>query len=162
MSGNGLSKFVSPCINRIIIERNSVALQHLDKLGNVAPQLPPRAGDDVVSVGVNGSIVIRPLDNDNDVNGQTLSLDEVPSSTHAGNTLSVQGNTVTLNVSKDTSDSYDWFRYTIKDSSGLSSSAVVHIQLQETAASLEINPLDVVAVDQVLEGGSREMCEDQH
>ena len=130
MSGNALGKFSSPGIQKILEQRNLRASEHLDNLGNVAPSLPPRAGDDLVTVSGSSTTVIQPLDNDNDVNGDGISVSSVPGQTNAGNGLVRNGNSVTLNVSTIPSDGYDWFRYTIQDSSGLTSDAVVHIRIQ--------------------------------
>ena len=131
MSGNGLSKFASAAMEDILNERYQVADEHLENLGNVAPQLPPRAGDDLATVSLNSSIDIFPLDNDNDVNGESISLLSVPAETFAGNTLTVSDqNTVTLQATVNTSDGYDWFRYSMQDESGLISEAVVHIRLE--------------------------------
>ena len=129
MSGNGLSKFASPAIQKILEQRIQRANDHLDNLGNVAPSLPPRAGDDIVRVSGNSSTVIQPLGNDNDVNGDSISVSSVPNQTNAGNTLTRNGNSVTLNVSNTPADGYDWFRYTIEDDTGLTSDGVVHIEI---------------------------------
>ena len=130
MSGNALSKFSSPGIQKILEQRTLRASEHLDNLGNVAPSLPPRAGDDLVIVSGNSTTVIEPLNNDNDVNDDDIILLSIPNQTNSGNTLTKNGNRVTLTVTNTPSDRYDWFRYTIEDDTGLTSDGVVHIEIE--------------------------------
>ena len=79
-------------------------------------------------VSRNSSSVIQPPGNDNDVNGDGITLLSIPNQTNLGNSLTKNGNSVTLNVSNN-SDGYDWFRYTIEDDTRLTSDAVVHIEI---------------------------------
>jgi len=130
MSGNRFGKFASAGVQLILNERESTADAHLDNLGNFAPSLPPRAGDDLVTVDGNSLTVIEPLSNDNDVNGESISISSVPNQTNAGNSLTLNGDSVTLDVNTTPDDGYDWFRYTIQDESGQTSDAVVHINIE--------------------------------
>lgn len=61
---------------------------------------------------------------------KNIILLSIPNQTNSGNTLTKNGNGVTLIVTNTPSDGYDWFRYTIEDDTGLTSDGVVHIEIE--------------------------------
>ncbi len=129
MSGNGLSKFASAGISRLVTHRNSRATQHLDKLGNVAPPLPPRAADDVVYLDSSQfSVSFNPLNNDNDVNGESIRIHSVAEKSTGGLDVSFNDNEVIFVNPEQYTGEYDYIYYTIVDESGLQSTANIHIQ----------------------------------
>lgn len=133
-NNNPFGKFAAPSIAKILpVRDDSFSRGHLEALGNIAPQLPPRAADDMVNITLGSSQVVLPLQNDNDVNNDDIALVSVQNVTNAGNPISVNGNSITIAANVNPSGGYDWFRYTIEDTSGLISTAVVHIRVASSA-----------------------------
>jgi len=123
---------------------------HIDNLGNIAPPLPPRAADDVITLSLNSSKTLDPLLNDNDVNNNAITIISAQSITNAGNLVTIENNRIRIESVAEAVNGYDWFRYTIEDSSGLTATAVVHILMGAetedtlantlTGSALTINP----------------------
>lgn len=130
---NLLSKFAAPSILSMQIARDiGITNGHLPNLGNVAPQLPPRAMDDYLILDIfdgnveTSTVILR---NDNDVNGDAISIISVPEFSNAGNPVTFDGDSITVTGNVITPDLYDWVPYTIEDSSGLTSTAILHLDL---------------------------------
>ena len=132
-NSNLLAKFAAPSIISILDARD-IAIENgrLTNLGNVAPQLPPRAADDFLFLSIfegNFARTDRILRNDNDVNGDAISIVSVPEFTNAGNPVTFDGDSISVTGNVITPDLYDWVPYTIEDSSGLTSTAILHLDL---------------------------------
>ena len=150
-NNNPLGKFAAPSI-RAILPIRDIAFNagHIDNLGNIAPPLPPRAADDVITLSLNSSKTLDPLLNDNDVNNNAITIISAQSITNAGNLVTIENNRIRIESVAEAVNGYDWFRYTIEDSSGLTATAVVHILMGAetedtlantlTGSALTINP----------------------
>ncbi|MDP0490406.1 MAG: LamG-like jellyroll fold domain-containing protein [Verrucomicrobiota bacterium JB023] len=146
-SGNGLAKMSAPEAELALGERDD-AIAVLTNLGTTAPSLPPRAADDrltIDSILAGQSLTVSPLDNDNDANGESLSIVSVDSTTFLGASVSLVSATDTLEVSFPSSYAYgyDYFRYQISDQSGRTSTAVVHLQMSPPTMEWEIAPTPI-------------------
>lgn len=133
MSGNGLSRFSSPELSKIIPRRNGF-VSNLDNLGAYTYPIPPRANADVLSLnGGQTSVTIDVLSNDSDSNGQSLSI-----LSFAG--TSAKGGTITRSVGTGTGgrdqliytpptnfSGFDTFQYRIKDSTAYEGMNFVYI-----------------------------------
>ena len=144
-SGNGLAKMSAPEMEKALAERQD-ARSVLSNLGTTAPDMPPRAADDrlVVNNGIDGQpIVIEPLANDNDSNGESLTIVSVDATTHLGATVTLNSanNTVAVTVSGSYPFGYDYFRYQVSDESGRTSTAVVHLQMNAPQLDWELEPV---------------------
>lgn len=128
-SGNSLGKMSAPEIEKVLSHRDA-RLAFLDNLGNTAPPLPPRAADDrlVVEPG-SGATLVSVLENDNDVNGDTLSLTSFDSLSELGAIISAGGaNQLSVTAPADFLATDDSFSYRISDPAGFQSSARVHLR----------------------------------
>lgn len=115
MSGNSLGRFSSGELAKIIAHRNN-RISQLDNLGNVAPPVPPRASNDVVQAELASSpVIISPLANDNDTNGGALTLLSFDANSSRGNTVTQNGDNLTLTVAQDFTLQADRASYIIQD-----------------------------------------------
>lgn len=144
-SGNGLAKMSAPEMERVLVERDD-AISVLTNLGTTAPNMPPRAADDrliIETVFPGQTFTVQPLANDNDSNGDRLSIVSVDSKSLLGATISRSGDNFRVNFPSSYPFGYDSFRYQISDESGRTSSAVVHLQTSAPKMAWEIAPTPV-------------------
>ena len=144
-SGNGLAKMSAPELELALQERDR-RTSVLTNLGTTAPDMPPRAADDIlegVSVLTGQKLIVRPLANDNDSNGESLSIVAVDSASNLGASVSLNNNTnaVTITVPGSYAFGYDFFRYQISDESGRTSTAVVHLMTSPAQAEFAVTPV---------------------
>ena len=140
-SGNGLAKMSAPEIERVLVERDR-KIAVLTNLGNAAPAVPPRAADflmERIVVPGGAEIDIFPLSNDSDSNGDSISILTVDSSSQNGATISIAPGNQHLKVNFPASyvfSDFDYFRYQIVDSTGRTSTAVVHMLIGSLATDV--------------------------
>ena len=142
MSGNGLAKMSSPELEAGLQERDD-AISVLTNLGTSAPNMPPRAGDDrliIDNVFPGQTLSVQPLVNDNDSNGDAINIISVDSTTLRGASVSRSNNIVNISFPNNYSFGYDNFRYRISDSTGRTSTAVVHLQMSNPTMDWEVAP----------------------
>lgn len=136
MSGNGLSRFSSADLARIVSHRDSRAPGLLDALGPWPSPLPPRANADRGRALISGAALsLDVLDNDSDSNGDAITLRAFDASSHLGGSvarLTADGPAGRDRLSYTPPASFttgiDWFTYRIEDAAGLQSVAYVMIQ----------------------------------
>ncbi|MGJ8678312.1 MAG: LamG-like jellyroll fold domain-containing protein [Akkermansiaceae bacterium] len=115
MSGNGLGYFSSGELAKILSHRDS-RMGYLDNLGNVAPAVPPRAANDVILAEVGSlPVTFAPLANDNDSNGDAISLLSFDASSALGNNVADTGDELTVTVSADFNSQADRVGYVVQD-----------------------------------------------
>jgi len=145
-SGNGLAKMSAPEIELVLRERDD-AMSILSNRGTTAPDLPPRAADDRLTVDnilVGQTLTVQPLVNDSDCNGESLSVVSVDPTSNLGATVSLNSNnTFSVVFPSSYAYGYDYFRYQISDQSGRTSSAVVHLQMSPAKQEWELGPVPV-------------------
>ena len=136
-SGNGLAKMSAPEMELALSERDGV-LNILTSLGTTAPNLPPRAADDrleLTDILIGEVFEVQPLANDNDANGESLSIVSYDSTTLLGASVSItSGDALRISFPSSYAAGYDYLRYQISDESGRTSSAVVHINMGAAVA----------------------------
>ncbi len=146
-SGNGLAKMSAPEVEKALSERDD-AISVITNLGTTAPDMPPRAGDDRVisdSVFFGQTFTVDALANDNDSNGESVSIVSVDPTSLNGASVLVSGNTFQVTLPVSYAYGYDNFRYQITDESGRTSSAVVHLQMSLPKMEWDIAPTPVNA-----------------
>lgn len=123
MSNNGLSRFSSSELAKILNHRNSRAV--LDNLGSFDLPLPPRANQDAASFLRNTPVTIDVLANDSDSNGHPLVLHSFDTTTALGGTLARSIGTgpggrdqIIYTPPTGLKSGTDWFIYRIEDASG--------------------------------------------
>lgn len=144
-SGNGLAKMSAPEMELALRERTSAA-SFLTNIGTTAPDMPPRAADDRLRIDeilLGQTIQVHPLINDNDSNGEVLTIVSADSTSLLGATVSLDENTLEVTFPSPYAYGYDYFRYQISDESGRTSTAVVHMQVDPASAEWEITPVSV-------------------
>ena len=128
-SGNSLSKMSGPELEKVLSHRDD-RTAFLSNLGNTAPPLPPRAADDsfIVEPG-SGNLNLMVLANDNDANGDPVSLTSFDPQTRLGRPIASGGaNVIGLPAPADYSARDDSFAYRISDSTGKQGIANVHLR----------------------------------
>ncbi len=127
-SGNDLAKMSGPELE-LVLEHRTNRLAFLVNLGTPSIPLPPRAADDslVIESGTSNA-TFSVLANDNDANGQALSIVSFDQQTQRGLTVTRNGNQ--LVVGNPVAPGYDFFRYQIQDAGGQTSSAVCHLRTE--------------------------------
>ncbi|MBN8460322.1 MAG: hypothetical protein J0M04_21035 [Verrucomicrobia bacterium] len=136
MSGNGLSRFSSADLARIVSHRDSRVPGLLDALGPWPSPLPPRANADRGRALISGApLALDVLDNDSDSNGDAITLRSFDTTSHLGGTVarvaaSGPGGRDRLSYTPPASftSGIDWLTYRIEDAAGLQSVAFVMIQ----------------------------------
>ena len=144
-SGNVFGKMSAPEMELVVRERIATS-DVLNNLGTIAPDLPPRAADDrfVIDVGLDAQpSTFQPLANDNDSNGESLSILSVDSSSLLGASLTLDSasNTVAVTFPRSYPYGYDNFSYQISDASGRTSTAVVHLQTNVPKLDWDLEPV---------------------
>ena len=144
-SGNGLAKMSAPEMELVLVERDD-SLSVITNLGTTAPDMPPRAGDDRVSTDTvfrGESFTVAPLINDNDSNGERINIVSFESQSLLGAVISQEGDLMRISLPENYSYGYDHFRYQISDTSGRTSTAVVHLQTRapELDWAVEVVPV---------------------
>ncbi|MEX1115305.1 MAG: LamG-like jellyroll fold domain-containing protein [Akkermansiaceae bacterium] len=149
MSNNGLSRFSSSELRKIIGHRNSKT-SILDNLGTYTFALPPRANQDAASFLRNTPTRIDVLANDSDSNGEALVLLSFDSATDLGGTLARSTGTgpggrdeILYTPPPALAAGTDWFKYRIQDSSGMQ--AVGYAMLRPSSEVITLTdhwPLD--------------------
>jgi len=151
MSGNGLSRFASAELAKMISYRTT-RTGSLDNLGSYSFPLPPRANADRGKVHFTLSdLTLDVLANDSDTNGQSLTIASFSSTSHGG--ASITRSTGTGPGGRDqlvyhpssSITSLDWFSYRIQDSAGYQSVGWVMIQPPTQAPDPDI-AADVTSV----------------
>ena len=144
-SGNGLAKMSAPEMQLALNERDNT-VSFLTNLATTAPDMPPRAADDRLRIDeiiVGQTFQVDPLINDNDSNGEALSIVSANATSHLGATVSYNENMLEVTFPASYAYGYDYFRYQISDESGRTSTAVVHMQVEPASAEWEITPVSV-------------------
>lgn len=125
MSNNSLSRFSSPELKKIIAHRNTKT-SILGNLGNYSFPIPPRANQDTATFLRDTPVVIDPIANDSDSNGEALSLLSFDSTSNLGATLTLSSGTgpggrdqILYAPPSDLAAGTDWFKYLVRDSSGM-------------------------------------------
>lgn len=149
MSNNGLSRFSSPELAKIIAHRKSKA-SVLDNLGAYPFPLPPRANQDAFSYLVAGSNKVDVVANDSDSNGEALTLHSFDSSSAFGGALTRSAGTgpggrdeILYTPPPVLTPGADWFKYRIQDASGMQ--AVGYAMLR--SVSEIVTPVDHWTLD---------------
>jgi large repetitive protein len=139
---------------------DSFTYQAVDADGNVAEgtitikvagvNTAPAARNDAVAVDAGDSVVIAPLKNDKDANGDALKVVKIGKPRHGTAVLNPDG-TVTYAPNKSYAGGVDSFPYTISDGHGGTATAIVTVTVNEVAAGtgddkLAKTGLDVISV----------------
>ncbi|QUE51780.1 hypothetical protein KBB96_02560 [Luteolibacter ambystomatis] len=134
MNGNGLSRFASSELAKMIPYRNT-RTGILDNLGSYSFPLPPRANADRAKVHFSlTDLTLDVLANDSDSNGQTITITSFPSTSQGGASITRStgtgpGGRDQLIYHPSTSiTALDYFSYRIQDSAGYQSVGWVMIQ----------------------------------
>ena len=80
--------------------------------------MPPRAADDRLRIDeilLGQTIQVHPLINDNDSNGEVLTIVSADSTSLLGATVSLDENTLEVTFPSPYAYGYDYFRYQISD-----------------------------------------------
>ncbi|MFD0896033.1 hypothetical protein KBB96_08810 [Luteolibacter ambystomatis] len=125
MSGNQLQRYSSPEVNRIVGRRNSI-ISTFTNLGPYTIPVPPRANGDRGTINAaRNPITLDVLANDSDVNGQALTIQSFDGTSKRGGTITRSTGTgpggrdrLIYTPPSSLTDTLDWFKYRIQDSSG--------------------------------------------
>lgn len=124
------------------------------QVGVTAVNDPPVAVDDIAEVDENASVVIDVVANDDDVDGDPLTVSSATGATKGS--LSVSGGSVTYTPAADTTGA-DSFTYTVIDGNGGSDSATVSVTIFPVICSGE----RVTVTDGDVEGIFDRLSDDQ-
>lgn len=89
--------------------------------------VPPRARDDAASTLFNVPVVIEPLKNDIDADGDLLALADVPEGPHRGS-IEISGSSITYTANQELAG-LDSLRYVIDDGRGGTAGALIRINV---------------------------------
>jgi hypothetical protein len=133
---------------------DSFTYEVIDADGNVAqamitvtvarPDRAPVAADDTVTTAAGHSVLIRPVANDHDPDGDPIAINKIGNPGHGTAKPNVDG-TVTYEPSRGFGRALDSFPYTISDGHGRFAMATVTVRVA-AAAALPITGRDVIAV----------------
>ena len=136
MSGNGLSRFSSSELLKIISYRNGKT-SVLDNLGSYTFPLPPRANQDTAMFLRDTPARIDALANDSDSNGDSISLLSFDTVSSLGGTLTRSVGTgsgghdeIIYTPPATLAAGTDWFKYRIQDATGLQAVGYVMLRPQ--------------------------------
>ncbi|SHK48895.1 Metallo-peptidase family M12 [Rubritalea squalenifaciens DSM 18772] len=158
MGGNQVGRLSGPEVNGILNHRDS-RLHLLDGIGTYAAvNLPPYAALDPVEVEIEAgrveSVTIDALANDFDANGHAISIKSFQAKSNLGYPVSLSVGTGTdgqdeLVYSALGGSGFDYFSYTIEDSSGQTATGYVFINSKEKPVSLWALETDADVIAQV-------------
>ncbi|MGC4017051.1 MAG: Ig-like domain-containing protein [Luteolibacter sp.] len=151
MNGNGLSRFASSELAKMIPYRNT-RTGVLDNVGSYGFPLPPRANADRAKVHFTlADLTLDVLANDSDSNGQSITISSFPSTSHGGASITRSvgtgpgGRDQLIYHPSSSITSLDYFSYRIQDSAGYTSTGWVMIQPPTQAPDPDI-AADVTSV----------------
>ncbi|WP_338286827.1 Ig-like domain-containing protein [Luteolibacter sp. LG18] len=134
MNGNGLSRFASSELAKMIPYRNT-RTSVLDNVGSYGFPLPPRANADRAKVHFSlTDLTLDVLANDSDSNGQTITITSFPSTSNGGASITRSvgtgpgGRDQLIYHPSSSITGLDYFSYRIQDSAGYQSVGWVMIQ----------------------------------
>ncbi len=105
----------------------------------ITASLPPQAQDDTAQVDEDSTVAIDVLANDSDPEGNAITVEAATAATNGTVNLNKDG-TIQYTPAPDFFGS-DQFTYTVRDSAGITASAVVSVTVNPTADPPQIDPI---------------------